>query len=41
MCKVKPMATGFTGIGAHMRQKKKEKGCFKEWNAYSSRCSVF
>jgi hypothetical protein len=41
MCRVKPKATGFTGTGAHTRQKKKKKGCFKEWNAYSSRCSVF
>jgi hypothetical protein len=29
MCRVKPMATGFTGIGAHTRQKKKKKGVFQ------------
>jgi hypothetical protein len=29
VCRVKPMATGFTRIGAHMRQKKKKKGVSK------------
>jgi methionine-rich copper-binding protein CopC len=29
MCRVKPMATGFTGIGAHVREKNKKKGVTK------------